>query len=80
MSDDGNAVVFASRAPNLIDGDDNGASDIFLWRRDGTGVVSLTRISEAAGGADANGDSETPTISPNGQWVAFESKASNLVG
>ncbi|MGH9041630.1 MAG: hypothetical protein ACRDZ3_15530, partial [Acidimicrobiia bacterium] len=82
ISQDGNAVVFASRAPNLVATDNNNASDIYLWRRD-TAVtppaITLTRISEAAGGGDANGESETPTISPNGQWVAFESKATNLV-
>ncbi|MGH9039515.1 MAG: S8 family serine peptidase, partial [Acidimicrobiia bacterium] len=82
ISQDGNAVVFASRAPNLVSVDNNNASDIYLWRRDTTvtpPTITLTRVSEAAGGGDANGDSETPTISPNGQWVAFESTATNLV-
>jgi hypothetical protein len=82
VSDDGNAVVFAARASNLVDGDSNGASDVFLWRRDPTvspPAITLTRISAAPGGANANGDSETPAISPSGQWVAFESKATNLV-
>jgi Tol biopolymer transport system component len=80
VNEDGTKVVFAARAPNLVDGDHNGASDIFLWTRDPvTGAVGVVRISTGIGGGDANGESETPTISPNGDWIAFESKATNLV-
>src|SRR5438477_452931 len=42
-------------------------------------VVSTVRISVGPGGAEGNGDSFGPSISPDGHWVAFESSASNLV-
>jgi hypothetical protein len=37
------------------------------------------RISVAADGTEANGDSNTPVLSANGRFVAFASAASNLV-
>ncbi|HET6954653.1 MAG TPA: hypothetical protein VFI47_30090 [Acidimicrobiales bacterium] len=36
ISEDGNAIAFASRAFDLVRPDDNGAQDIFLWERTGT--------------------------------------------
>ena len=76
ISRDGRYVAFFSEATNLVAGDTNGRSDIFV--RD---VVagSTRRVSVTAGGGQANGDSAFPSISDNGRQVAFSSAASNLV-
>jgi Tol biopolymer transport system component len=76
ISRDGRYVAFFSAATNLVPGDTNGKADIFV--RD---VVagSTRRVSIPAGGGQANGDSTFPSISDNGQQVAFGSAASNLV-
>jgi Tol biopolymer transport system component len=76
LSRDGRYVAFFSQATNLVSGDTNGKSDIFV--RD---VVagSTRRLSIPAGGGQANGDSAFPSISDDGQQVAFGSAASNLV-
>jgi Tol biopolymer transport system component len=76
MSGDGRYVVFQSDASNLVAGDTNGATDIFIHDRM-TGAT--TRISVAGGGAQGNNDSLTPSISANGRYVTFTSVASNLV-
>jgi len=76
ISRDGRYVAFFSMATNLVSGDTNGRSDIFV--RD---VVagSTRRVSVASSGGQANGDSAFPSISDNGQQIAFSSAASNLV-
>ncbi len=73
---DGSAVVFASDASNLDEGDDNGFTDIFLRDRN-TGTTR--RLSKAPNGDSANGPSQYPAISADGRFVAFQSAASNLV-
>jgi Tol biopolymer transport system component len=40
---------------------------------------SLTLVSKTAAGTVGNGNSETPVVSANGRYVAFESQADNLV-
>jgi hypothetical protein len=42
-------------------------------------AAQLTRVSVAADGAQANGESFNGIVSGNGQFVAFDSRASNLV-
>jgi len=76
ISADGSVVVFSSLAANLVPGDGNQASDIFL--RD-LGGGSTQRVSVSSSGEEANGGSWTPAVSGDGRYVAFESVASNLV-
>jgi Tol biopolymer transport system component len=75
LSADGRYVAFASLATNLVAGDDNYASDVFVRDR-ATGRTE--RVSVASNGAQANLDSSRPSISADGRYVAFESAASNL--
>lgn len=70
---DGSAVVYSSVATNLVAGDVNGRSDIFITGGP-TQLVSVSRT-----GGSANGASWQPSISDDGRYVAFGSEASNLV-
>lgn len=76
VSANGRYVVFQSDASDLVPGDTNGASDIFL-RDTYTGTTRL--ISVAMDGGFANGASTDPVMTPDGACVAFISSASNLV-
>jgi len=76
MSANGRYIVFASTASNLVDGDTNHASDVFLHDQ-ASGVT--TRLSVGRSGRQANGPSAMPAISADGRYVAFQSFASNLV-
>lgn len=76
ISADGRWVVFASDASNLVANDTNRFTDIFLHDMQ---TVTTTRISVGPGGVQLNGRSDSPAISAEGRWVAFESYASNLV-
>jgi Tol biopolymer transport system component len=81
ISSDGRWVAFQSDATNLVPGDTNGRTDIFV--RDRT-AGTTARISVATSGAQAIGDSFTgnstdPAISGDGRFVAFVSDADNLV-
>lgn len=77
VSADGRYVVFWSYASNLVGGDNNGHADVF--RLDLAGLV-MERVSVDSNEAQANGESRWPSISGDGQRVAFTSDASNLVG
>ncbi len=81
ISADGRYVVIVSSASNLVAGDTNGASDVFLHDRDSG---STERISVASDGTQANTPPSAlslprPAVSANGAFVAFVSNASNLV-
>jgi len=76
ISDDGNAVAFASESPFLVANDNNATEDVFL--RDLVAGVT-TRVSVDSAGVEGNGVSRHPALSPDGLIVAFDSFASNLV-
>ncbi len=76
VSDDGRYVAFESDASNLVSGDTNGKTDVFVRDRfDGT----TERVSIGAGATQGDGLSAEPSISGDGRYVAFESAATNLV-
>ncbi len=72
-------VVFQSTASNLISGDTNNVTDIFVADANN----SIARISVSSSGEQSNGRSEEPAVSPvfpDGAYaVAFASNATNLV-
>ena len=73
---DGRYVAFQSAATNLVSGDTNGSMDIFVHDLQ-TGAT--VRVSVGSTGAEGNGASINPSISADGEFVAFSSDASNLV-
>ena len=76
ISADGRVVAFRAGSSNLVAGDTNGRDDIFV--RDRT-TNKTTRVSATNTAAQSNGHSLYPAISADGRFVAFKSKASNLV-
>lgn len=76
ISADGRYVAFESSDPNLVPGDTNRMTDIFVKDMQ-TG--SISRVSVDAAGNQANNNSDMPSISADGRTVAFQTSASNLV-
>ncbi|MCC6954599.1 MAG: PD40 domain-containing protein, partial [Deltaproteobacteria bacterium] len=76
ISGDGRYVTFHSDASNLVSGDTNGVTDIFV-RDLLTGTTR--RVSVNSSGVEANGASLRGTLSADGRFIAFVSSASNLV-
>jgi Tol biopolymer transport system component len=76
LSADGRFIVFRSQSTNLVPGDTNGETDVFVRDRQ-TGQT--TRVSVDSAGVQANGDCSNSDISADGRFVVFDSAASNLV-
>jgi len=73
LSADGRYVAFESAASNLVDDDDNAASDIFVHDVETGETRRITQGSISGQG------SFLPSISGDGRYVAFHSQASDLV-
>jgi Tol biopolymer transport system component len=76
LASDGSRVTFSSWADNLVPGDSNGLQDVFVHE-----LASGTtwRVSEDAAGVGGIGASHSPEISATGQFIAYASRANNLV-
>ncbi|HVM12342.1 MAG TPA: hypothetical protein VM638_07700, partial [Actinomycetota bacterium] len=77
ISPEGRYVGFISSAANLVEGDANDHSDVFLHDRE-TNITE--RVSVSSAGAQPDDWSVSPPgVSEGGRWVAFQSRATNLV-
>ena len=77
ISANGRFVAFQSVATNLVAGDGNLISDVFVRDRD---LGTTRRVSVSTAGAEGDNGSYDPSISANGRYVVFSSDAANLVG
>ncbi len=76
LSRTGRYVAFSSEATNLVPGDTNNASDVFVRDR-GTGTTE--RVSVSSHGSQGDEESFGTSITPDGRYVAFASRATGLV-
>lgn len=76
ISADGSYIAFSSSASNLVTDDTNGCNDVFVYNKISN---TIKRISVSNTGEEGNGDSSEPSISANGNFIAFTSYADNLV-
>jgi len=75
FSPDGTKIAFMSSASNLVPGDTNNQTDIFIKDLN-TGAITLVSTNET--GNQGNSTSSQPVFSSDGTKIAFESNASNL--
>jgi Tol biopolymer transport system component len=81
LSDDGRYVAFVSFSEGLAPGDDNLGPDVFVRDRD-TGTTTAASVSSTGAlpqYVSFRPQSEQPSISADGRYVAFKSNARDLV-
>ena len=79
LSQDGRYVAYEADFTNLVAGDTNNVADIFVFDQFSKTTVRVSVPDGAAPGAEGNGDSTEPVITPDGRYVAFNSNATNLI-
>lgn len=79
ISPNGRYVAFDSGGSNLVSGDNNSSTDVFL--RD-VNAGTMQRVSVAIDGTEGDGSSRNPSLSPTAAsgffGIAFESSATNF--
>ncbi|RPF36512.1 PD40 domain-containing protein [Streptomyces sp. TLI_185] len=76
ISGSGRLVAFESGLYSLVPDDTNKAADVFVYDR---AARTTVRVSTAADGTQADGPSDSVSLSANGRYAAFTSAADNLV-
>ena len=82
ISADGRYVAYVSFASAIVAGDTNDTADVFVFDRAMHTTKRVSAASDGTQGSDYSGVSdfaEAPALSADGRFIAFESKASNLV-
>ncbi|HEY5503018.1 MAG TPA: hypothetical protein VIJ97_06885 [Candidatus Anoxymicrobiaceae bacterium] len=86
ISLDGRYVAFTSDADNMVPNDHNNTGGAAILFQGGTDVFrkdmqtgDVIRCSTSSTGVEGNRDSWTPTISPDGRYVLYNSMSYNLV-
>jgi len=75
LSADGRYVAFISAATNLVSGDSNAKTDVFVHDR---AAHTTVRASVSNTGAQSGGASTNPVISGDGRYVSFVTESSGL--
>ncbi len=86
----GSVVAFTSDADNLAGGGDhNGKSDVYVKEMRGRtrtrtvgglrAVTKRTRLVSQRGGRSGNGPSASPAVNNDGEFIAYETEASNIL-
>jgi Tol biopolymer transport system component len=78
ISDDGRHIAFTSEADNLSADDSNSTVNVFVRDTEASTTMLVSR--QNGSGAGGDGDSEEPSLSRDGRYVAFRSEANNLSG
>jgi hypothetical protein len=76
ITSDAARIIFQSNGSNLVPGDTNNATDVFVGSPFGGGSF---RVSLTSGGGEANGSSFDGSIGDDGRFVSFASDATNVV-
>jgi Tol biopolymer transport system component len=78
MDDQGRFLTFVSEASNLLQGDENGVSDIFV-RLTQPNAPLVRLMPDKSRGIEADGPSHSPSMSGDGRFIVFVSSATNWV-
>lgn len=80
LSDDGRYLAFGSSASNLVAVDGNGFPDVFVYDRVSgtTRLVSMNHAGTGSGNRSAGGASDRLSLSGDGRYVVFDSRATDL--
>ncbi len=76
ISNDGSRVLFGSDASNLVGGDTNGSTDLFLVDRNAGAAPQ--RVATQANGAQLNAPIESASLSPDGNAIAYTTRATGI--